>query len=65
MLKSNLLKQYHPNGMMKVISNLDSLASEICQKPLLEFSLEITVAPANKATTLRRGWTSQRTFSYM
>ena len=49
MPKGNLLKKYHPKGMMKVINSLDSLTSRICQKPLLASNLENTVAPASKA----------------
>ena len=67
MPKGNLLQQYHPKCMTKVVSNLDSLASGICQKPLLASNLENTVSPARKAKvsfTLERGWTFRRTFSF-
>ena len=51
---------------MKVVNNLDPLASGICQKPLLTSNLENIVAQASKAkvsSTLEREWTSRRKFS--
>ena len=45
MPKGSLLKQYHPNGIMKVVNKRDSLLSGICQKLLLASNLLNTVAP--------------------
>ena len=45
----NLLKQYLPNGVKKVVKGLDSGSKEICQKPLFASSFENTLAPANCA----------------
>ena len=63
----NLLKQNLPKGLMKVVSNLDSLARGICQNPLLASSLLNTVAPDNRASivsTLGMRCTSLNTFSF-
>ena len=62
-----LLKQYQPKGVMKVVSNCDSLASRICHYPLLATNFENIVAPASKAkvsSTHGRGWTSRNTLSF-
>ena len=64
--KCNLLKQNHPNGVIKVVSSLESSASGICQNPLLASSLLIIVAPDNCASvvsTLVIGCTSRKTLS--
>ena len=37
--KGTLSQQYLPNGVMKVVSNFESLLSGICQNPLLASSL--------------------------
>ena len=68
MSKGSLLKQYRPNGVMKVVNKRDSLLSGICQKPLLASNLLNTVAPASctsVSSTFGIGCTfSLRTFSF-
>ena len=67
MPKGSLLKQYRPNGVMKVVNKRDSLLSGICQNPLLASNLLNTVAPASCASvssTFGIGCTSLRTFSF-
>ena len=45
MPKGSLLKQYLPNGVIKVVRGRDSGANGICQNPLLASSLLKIVAP--------------------
>ena len=47
--KGNLLKQKRPNGVMKVVSNLDCGDKGICQNPLLASNFENIFAPVNCA----------------
>ena len=63
----SLLKQKWPYGVIKVVSNQDSLTSGICQNPLLASSLVNIVAPVSCArvvSTLGIGCTSCKTFSF-
>ena len=58
------LKQNLPNGVMKVVSMADSLASGICQNPELASIFENTLALANCAracSTAGSGCRSRRT----
>ena len=66
-LNSSLLKQNLPKGVIKVVNNLDSLASGICQNSLLASNLLNIAAPDNCASvvsTLGIRFTSLNTFSF-
>ena len=52
----SLLKQYLPNGVMKVVNGRDSSARGICQNPELASSLLNTLAPVSVSSTLGIGY---------
>lgn len=59
-----MVKQYLPNGVMKVVSNALSLSSGICPNPELASRVENTWAPASCArdcSTAERGCLSHLT----
>ena len=47
MPNGSLLKQYHPDGVMKVVRRRDSSERGICQNLLLASSFVKTLAPAS------------------
>ena len=47
MPNGSLLKQNRPYGVIKVVNSLDSVASGICQNPLLASSLLNVVTPVS------------------
>ena len=62
MPNGSLLKQYHPDGVTKVVSSRDSSSRVICQNPLLASSFEnILLFPsfARLSSTEGMGWTSR------